>query len=190
MTDRVSAGQGDLKGRASGTTVWKTVGPYTLPCLGEDLRAPKALRSLRSHPPEHFRSRAADSSRHHSDDNSADPARSRLVRGCAPVRHADAAFRCTLPRLRFDELTKAARKAKCEDQVRAAALHFLETGEPPYRQVTARRGESRIENREGEWQQLLAEIRLQYGNRPRFMEILQRLDGGSIVQGEKARRKP
>ena len=36
----------------------------------------------------------------------------------------------------FDDLVKAARKAKVEEPVRAAALHFLETGARPYR-VTA-----------------------------------------------------
>jgi hypothetical protein len=44
-------------------------------------------------------------------------------------------------------------------------------------------------NREGDWKQLLAEIRSQYGNRPRFMEVLQRLDGGSIVHSERSPRR-
>ena len=35
----------------------------------------------------------------------------------------------------FDELVKAARKAKVEEPVRAAALHFLETGELPYQVI-------------------------------------------------------
>jgi uncharacterized Zn finger protein len=214
----------------------------------------------------------------------------------------------------FDALIEAAQKANCEAQVRAAALHFLETGEAPYRQVASHRGESRIEvagnwplpvpdylvpllrtgaldrqshphygvliemaiaakrpdevlhwydklratgqrrtfslqnhaihhyanpvaeavtashperaleiyqaelqsqlphanpnayqsaagylrrmrpilkllGREDQWHQLLAQIRHQYGNRPRFMDLLKRLDGGSIVRTEKSPRK-
>lgn len=213
----------------------------------------------------------------------------------------------------FDELMKAALKAKCQEQVRTAALHFLETGERPYRQVTTRQGQTRITigkdwplplpdylvpllrldassrqpsphydvllqmalaakcpvdvlhwydklcagnkryspgwarspghgysdqvaaavaathperalaiyhaalqsqlthadprayeaaagylrklrpilkslQREGEWEQMLADIRQQYRNRPRFMEILKRLDKRPIVHSEKARR--
>ena len=42
---------GGKKAEASGTTVWKTVAPYTLPYLGDDFQASKAHRS---HPPEHF----------------------------------------------------------------------------------------------------------------------------------------
>jgi len=43
-------------------------------------------------------------------------------------------------------------------------------------------------HREDEWKQSLADIRLRYGNRPRFMEILDRLDSGSILQSPEARR--
>jgi len=211
-------------------------------------------------------------------------------------------------------LLKAARQAKCEEPVRAAALRFLETGKSPFRLIASRGGESRIEiaadwplplpdylvpllrleridrqpgphfqvllemalaakrpddvlhwydklsaadnrsapiwlrnvslryadqvaaavadshperalaiyqaalraqlpqanpnayesaahylrrlrpilkvlGREAEWTQLLADIRLQYSNRPKFMQILARLDGGTILQAERARRK-
>jgi len=43
--------------------------------------------------------------------------------------------------------------------------------------------------REGEWKALLAEIRAKYGNRPRFMEILDRLEGRTVLQSQKARRR-
>jgi uncharacterized Zn finger protein len=36
-------------------------------------------------------------------------------------------------------------------------------------------------HRQGEWTQLLADIRLRYRNRPRFVEILDRLDGKTII---------
>lgn len=42
--------------------------------------------------------------------------------------------------------------------------------------------------REEEWGQLVAEIRVQYRNRPRFMEILERLEGGTIVQTQRRGR--
>jgi len=41
---------------------------------------------------------------------------------------------------------------------------------------------------EAEWAQLLADIRLRYRNRPRFMEILDKLDAGPILQQRKSRR--
>lgn len=40
-----------------------------------------------------------------------------------------------------------------------------------------------------EWKRLLAEIRLEYRNRPRFMEILDKLNGRTIVETQKARRR-
>ena len=43
--------------------------------------------------------------------------------------------------------------------------------------------------REGEWKNLLAEVRQKYGNRPRFMEILDRLEGRTVLQSQKARRR-
>ena len=43
--------------------------------------------------------------------------------------------------------------------------------------------------RASEWTSLLASIRETYRNRPRFMELLDRLDGQTIVQASKARRK-
>jgi uncharacterized Zn finger protein len=42
-------------------------------------------------------------------------------------------------------------------------------------------------DREGEWTQLLMEIRLKYRNRPRFMETLDRLDGRTILQSRRPR---
>jgi uncharacterized Zn finger protein len=42
--------------------------------------------------------------------------------------------------------------------------------------------------REDEWHQLLAEIRAEYRRRPRFMEVLDRLDGATIVQTQRNRR--
>jgi uncharacterized Zn finger protein len=42
--------------------------------------------------------------------------------------------------------------------------------------------------REGEWCHLLAEIRQGYRNRPRFMEILDTLEGRTILQTQKSRR--
>ena len=41
--------------------------------------------------------------------------------------------------------------------------------------------------RETEWTALLANIQTQYRNRPRFMEILEKLDGRTILQSQKAR---
>lgn len=43
-------------------------------------------------------------------------------------------------------------------------------------------------NREGEWDGFLADIRLHYKNRPRFMEILDRLDSRPIVEQKRAWR--
>lgn len=43
-------------------------------------------------------------------------------------------------------------------------------------------------HREAEWTQLLADIRLRYRNRPRFMEILDELDSRPILQQRQARR--
>jgi uncharacterized Zn finger protein len=43
-------------------------------------------------------------------------------------------------------------------------------------------------NREDEWMQLLADIRLRHRNRPRFMEILDVLEGRTIVQLRPPRR--
>ena len=43
-------------------------------------------------------------------------------------------------------------------------------------------------HREAEWDGLLAEIRLRYKNRPKFMEILDKLDPRPIVEQRKARR--
>lgn len=43
--------------------------------------------------------------------------------------------------------------------------------------------------REKEWKSLLADIRLKYRNRPRFMEILDSLDGRTILETQKARRR-
>lgn len=43
-------------------------------------------------------------------------------------------------------------------------------------------------HRESEWDGLLAEIRLRYKNRPKFMEILDKLDPRPIVEQKKARR--
>jgi hypothetical protein len=40
-----------------------------------------------------------------------------------------------------------------------------------------------------EWDALVAEIRATYRNRPRFMEILDRLDGRTIVASQRTRRK-
>jgi len=40
-----------------------------------------------------------------------------------------------------------------------------------------------------EWKALLAEVRQNYGNRPRFMEILDRLEGRTVLQSQKARRR-
>ena len=41
--------------------------------------------------------------------------------------------------------------------------------------------------RESEWSELLADIRLKHRNRPRFMEILDNLEGGTILETQKAR---
>jgi uncharacterized Zn finger protein len=43
-------------------------------------------------------------------------------------------------------------------------------------------------HREVEWDGLLADIRLRYKNRPKFMEILDKLDPRPIVEQRKARR--
>jgi uncharacterized Zn finger protein len=43
-------------------------------------------------------------------------------------------------------------------------------------------------HREAEWTQTLEEIRLRYRNRPRFMEILDKLDSRPILQQRQARR--
>jgi uncharacterized Zn finger protein len=43
-------------------------------------------------------------------------------------------------------------------------------------------------DREAEWTRLLADIRQNYRNRPRFMEILDALEGRTILQTRKARR--
>ncbi len=43
--------------------------------------------------------------------------------------------------------------------------------------------------RAGEWDALLASIRENYRNRPRFMEILDRLDGRTILDSAKPKRK-
>ena len=43
-------------------------------------------------------------------------------------------------------------------------------------------------HREEEWKQSVADIRLRYRNRPRFMEILDRLDSRPILQSPGARR--
>jgi len=45
----------------------------------------------------------------------------------------------------FNDLMKAAAKAKCEEQVRVAAMRFLETGDLPMRQVATRGRPSRLE---------------------------------------------
>jgi len=43
--------------------------------------------------------------------------------------------------------------------------------------------------RNEEWNRLLADIRQSYRNRPRFMEILDTLEGRTILQTRKARRR-
>lgn len=43
-------------------------------------------------------------------------------------------------------------------------------------------------DREDEWNHLIAEIRSRYHNRPSFMEMLERLDGGTILKTRQARR--
>jgi len=43
--------------------------------------------------------------------------------------------------------------------------------------------------READWKKALAEIRSKYGNRPRFMEILDKLEGHTILQTHKIRRR-
>lgn len=50
----------------------------------------------------------------------------------------------------FEELVKESRKAKCQDQVRATALRFLETGTMPFRLATSRKGERQL-NVEDTW---------------------------------------
>lgn len=42
-------------------------------------------------------------------------------------------------------------------------------------------------DRENEWHDLIADIRSRHHNRPRFVEMLDRLDGGTILQAQKAR---
>ena len=42
--------------------------------------------------------------------------------------------------------------------------------------------------REAEWTQTLADIRMRYRNRPRFMEILNKLDARPILQQQPSRR--
>lgn len=42
--------------------------------------------------------------------------------------------------------------------------------------------------REVEWNALLADIRLRYKNRPKFMELLDKLDPRPIVEQKRARR--
>jgi uncharacterized Zn finger protein len=42
--------------------------------------------------------------------------------------------------------------------------------------------------READWAALLGDVRLKHRNRPRFMEILDKLDGRTILQSQKARR--
>jgi uncharacterized Zn finger protein len=44
-------------------------------------------------------------------------------------------------------------------------------------------------DRASEWTALLTSIRNTYGNRPRFMELLDSVEGRSIVQSTRARRK-
>ena len=41
--------------------------------------------------------------------------------------------------------------------------------------------------RQSDWDALLADIQLKYRNRPRFMEILDNLEGGTILETQKAR---
>jgi hypothetical protein len=41
--------------------------------------------------------------------------------------------------------------------------------------------------KQSEWTALLAEVRAKYRNRPRFMEILDKLDGRTILQTQTAR---
>jgi hypothetical protein len=43
-------------------------------------------------------------------------------------------------------------------------------------------------DREAEWTQLLADIRLRYRKRPRFMEILDKLASGPILQPRQSKR--
>jgi uncharacterized Zn finger protein len=43
-------------------------------------------------------------------------------------------------------------------------------------------------HRDEEWQKLVAEIRHKYGNRPRFMEVLDKLEGRTILQTQQAAR--
>lgn len=43
--------------------------------------------------------------------------------------------------------------------------------------------------REDQWKALVAEIRERYRNRPRFTEILDKLEGRTILQTQKARRR-
>ena len=44
-------------------------------------------------------------------------------------------------------------------------------------------------DREEEWRQMLAEIRIRYRNRPKFMEMLQRLDGRTILETQKRKKQ-
>jgi uncharacterized Zn finger protein len=43
--------------------------------------------------------------------------------------------------------------------------------------------------REANWKKALEEIRAKYGNRPRFMEFLDKLEGRTILQTQKIRRR-
>jgi hypothetical protein len=40
-----------------------------------------------------------------------------------------------------------------------------------------------------EWERLIADIRQKYGRRPRFMEILDRLEGRTILSTQKSPRR-
>lgn len=44
-------------------------------------------------------------------------------------------------------------------------------------------------DRETDWTTAVSEIRAKYGNRPRFMEVLDKLEGRTILQAQKARRR-
>ena len=45
------------------------------------------------------------------------------------------------------------------------------------------------QGRGDQWQKLIADIRQKYGNRPRFMEILDKVEGRTILQSQKAFRR-
>jgi uncharacterized Zn finger protein len=59
-----------------------------------------------------------------------------------------------------------------------AAVGYLKKLRPVYKSL----------GREGEWDALVASIREKYRNRPRFMELLDRLDGRTIVEAARSRR--